>query len=44
MFAFITIGDDEWSYEEDTILAMVEFDEPLHHTDRNTLTKVADAS
>ena len=33
----ITIGDDTWSYEEDTVLDMDVFDELYHHTDRNTL-------
>ncbi len=33
----ITTGVDTWSYEEDTILKMVEMDEPFHHTDANTL-------
>lgn len=41
--ATITLGDGEWSYEEDTILKMAGRDELLHHTDRNTLAKVADA-
>ena len=37
----ITIGEGEWSYEEDCILRMDVRDEVLHHTDRNTLTKVS---
>lgn len=41
--ATITVGDGEWSYEEDSVLRMAGRDELLHHTDRNTLTKVADA-
>lgn len=39
----ITLGEGEWSYEEDSVLRMAGRDELLHHTDRNTLTKVADA-
>ena len=38
----INIGDDEWSYEEDSVLKMSIQDELLHHTDTNTLTRVAD--
>lgn len=38
--ATITIGDGTWSYEEDTVLTMNEFDEPYHHTDRDTLRRV----
>ncbi|MDG2111620.1 MAG: heme-binding beta-barrel domain-containing protein [Actinomycetota bacterium] len=41
--ATITIGDDQWSYEEDTVLAMTVQDELLHHTDRNTLHRVAES-
>ena len=41
--ATITLGDGEWSYEEDSVLKMAGRDELLHHTDRNTLSKVADA-
>ena len=36
----ITTGDGVWSYEEDTILDMREYEEPYHHTDRNTLRRV----
>ena len=37
----ITINDDgTWSYDEMTMLKMVEFDEPFSHSDRNTLHKV----
>ena len=36
----ITIGDGEWSYAEDTVLKMKEFDELFHHTDDNTLRRV----
>lgn len=31
-----------WSYEEDTILMVRGQTEPFHHTDRNTLTKIAE--
>jgi len=41
--AAITIGADEWSYEEDTVLRMAGRDELLHHTDHNTLSRSADA-
>ena len=37
----ITIGDGEGSYEEDCVLRMDCVEGPLHHTDRNTLTKVS---
>ena len=30
-------GDDTWSYAEQTMLKMKEFDEPFAHTDANTL-------
>ena len=37
----ITINDDgTWSYDETTMLQMVEMDEPFAHTDHNTLHKV----
>jgi len=32
--------DDSWSYFEDTVLSVRGRDEPFHHTDRNTLTRV----
>ncbi len=35
----ITTGPDTWSYKEDTILGMREFDKPFHHTDANTLRR-----
>ncbi|MCI3134863.1 FABP family protein [Phenylobacterium aquaticum] len=38
----VTINsDDSWSYFEDTVLKVRGQDEPFHHTDRNTLTRVA---
>ena len=37
----VTVNDDgTWSYEEDTILEIPGRDEPFHHTDHNTLTRV----
>lgn len=38
--ATIEIGDDEWSYDEDTVLDMNEFPDLYHHTDRNRLRRV----
>ena len=35
-------ADGTWSYEEDTVLMIRGKAEPFHHTDRNTLTKVAE--
>jgi hypothetical protein len=37
----VTVGEDTWSYDETTVLQMVEFDEPFAHTDHNTLRRVA---
>lgn len=37
----ITVGDGTWSYREDSVLRMNEFEEPLHHTDANTLRRVS---
>ena len=38
----VTINpDDTWSYEEDTVLLIKGKDEPFHHTDKNTLTRIA---
>jgi hypothetical protein len=36
-----TIEGDTWSYEEDTVLEMAVTGETLHHTDKNTLRRVA---
>lgn len=37
----VTVNDDgSWSYEEDTVLLIPDRDEPFHHTDRNTLTRI----
>jgi hypothetical protein len=39
----VTIGDDgTWSYDEDTVLQLPDRPEPFHHTDRHTLTRVAE--
>jgi hypothetical protein len=35
-------GDGTWSYDQDTVMMIRGQDEPFHHTDRNTLTKVAE--
>ena len=35
-------GDGTWCYDEDTVLQIVGQDEPFHHTDRNTLTKIGE--
>jgi hypothetical protein len=33
--------NDTWSYDEDTVLMIRGRDEPYHHTDRNTLTRIS---
>jgi hypothetical protein len=39
----VTINaDGTWTYDEDTVLMIQGQTEPFHHTDRNTLHKVAD--
>jgi len=38
----VAIGESTWSYDEDTVLMIRGKSEPFHHTDRNTLTKVAE--
>lgn len=41
----VTLHDDgTWGYEEDTVLMIREQSEPFHHTDKNLLLKVADAT
>jgi hypothetical protein len=35
-------ADGTWSYDEDTVLMVRGKTEPFHHTDRNTLSKVAE--
>jgi hypothetical protein len=37
----VTINDDDsWTYNETTMLQMIEMDEPFAHTDHNTLRRV----
>ena len=36
----ITLGDGSWTYDQVTMLQMIEFDEPFIHTDHNTLSRV----
>ena len=39
----VSFNDDgTWSYFEDTVLQVLGRDGPFHHTDRNTLHKVAE--
>jgi len=39
----VTINPDgTWSYDEDTVLMIRGRDEPFHHTDRNTLSKIGE--
>jgi hypothetical protein len=38
----VTIGESTWAYDEDTVLMIRGKSEPFHHTDRNTLTKIAE--
>jgi len=39
----VTFNEDgSWSYDQDTVLQIQGQDEPFHHTDRNTLFKVAE--
>jgi hypothetical protein len=39
----VTINPDgTWSYDEDTVLMIRGKTEPFHHTDRNTLTRIAE--
>ena len=39
----VTINPDgTWSYEQDTVMMIRGQSEPFHHTDRNTLSKVAE--
>jgi hypothetical protein len=42
--AVTAYDDGTWGYEEDTVLQILGRDEPFHHTDRNRLAKVADAT
>jgi hypothetical protein len=36
--------DGTWSYEQDTVMMVAGRAEPFHHTDRNTLTKIGEAT
>jgi len=38
----VRISGDEFSYDEDSVLRMTEFEELFHHTDRNVLRRVAE--
>ncbi|QIA77675.1 FABP family protein [Rodentibacter caecimuris] len=39
----VKINDDgTWSYEQDTVMLIPNYDEPFHHTDRNRLTKIVE--
>ena len=41
----VTINaDGTWSYEQDTVLMVRGQSEPFHHTDRNTLRKIGEAT
>jgi hypothetical protein len=41
----VTVHDDgTWSYEEDTVMQIQGQTELFHHRDRNTLSKVAEAT
>jgi hypothetical protein len=35
-------ADGSWAYEEDTVLMIKGGNEPFHHVDRNTLTRIGD--
>jgi hypothetical protein len=38
----VTLGDDDtWSYEQDTVMRIAGSEQLFHHTDRNTLRRVA---
>ena len=39
----VTINaDGSWAYDEDTVMMIRGQEEPFHHTDRNTLAKIAE--
>jgi hypothetical protein len=35
-------ADGTWSYDEDTVMMIKGLDDPFHHTDRNTLTRIGE--
>ena len=35
-------ADGTWEYDEDTVLQVLDRDEPFHHTDRHVLHKVGE--
>jgi len=37
----VTVGNDTWSYLQDTVLKIAGSDQLFHHTDRNTLKRIA---
>ena len=40
----VTVNDDgTWSYEQDTVMIIPGYKEPFHHTDHNTLHKIAES-
>jgi len=39
----MTHPDGRWSYDQDTVMRIRGRDEPFHHTDRNTLTRIGEA-
>ena len=40
----ITVMDESFTYEQDTVLEVAGRPEPFHHVDRNTLRRVASAT
>jgi len=36
----VTHPDGTWSYEEEGVLEIPDRDQPFHHIDRNTLTRI----
>ncbi len=41
----VTINDDgTWTYDEDTVMMIRGQEEPFHHRDKSTLTKIAEAT
>ncbi|TCP93326.1 hypothetical protein EDC44_12137 [Cricetibacter osteomyelitidis] len=35
-------NDGTWSYEQDTVMSIPNYDEPFHHKDRNRLSKIGE--